>query len=119
MIATLESSLLDQWYQQLGGRRRRDHPRSLAALDSLVSGPVVEGLIEIEKLTIIIYCVTSRSTRGNAPSGWPGLAAGRSPGAPSGEDRNRAGSSRTCGSSPSPADAACGFVHTHCRRWTG
>jgi hypothetical protein len=54
MIATFESSLLDQWDQQLGGRRRRDHPRSLAALGYLVGGPVVEGLIEIEKLTIVI-----------------------------------------------------------------
>jgi hypothetical protein len=58
MIATLESpSLLDQWRQRLGGRRhRRAQPRPLAALGYLANGPVIDGLIEVEKLCIVILC---------------------------------------------------------------
>jgi hypothetical protein len=56
MIATLEPlSPLDQWRHRLGGRRRRRaQPRPLAALGYLANGPVTEGLIEVEKLTIAI-----------------------------------------------------------------
>ena len=57
MIATLENSpsLLDQWRQRFGGRRRCNRPpRPLAAMGYLANGPTIEGLIEIEKLTIII-----------------------------------------------------------------
>jgi hypothetical protein len=55
MIATLQPSPLDQWRQRFGGRRRRNHrPRPLAALGYLANGPVIEGLIEVEKLTITI-----------------------------------------------------------------
>ena len=57
MIATLEnpSSLMDRWRQRFGGRRRCNRrPRPLAALGYLTNGPMIEGLIEVEKLTLII-----------------------------------------------------------------
>jgi hypothetical protein len=54
MIATLEPSLLDQWRRRLGGRRRHAQPRPLAALGYLVNGPIVKGLIEIEKLILVV-----------------------------------------------------------------
>jgi len=57
MIATLENSpsLLDQWRQRFGGRRRCNRrPRPLAAMGYLANGPTIGGLIEVEKLTIII-----------------------------------------------------------------
>jgi len=55
MIATLQTSPLDQWRQRFGGRRRCNRrPRPLAALGYLANGPTIEGLIEVEKLTLII-----------------------------------------------------------------
>ena len=56
MIATLEPrSPLDQWRQRLGGRRhRRAQLRPLAAMGYLANGPVIDGLVEVEKLTIIL-----------------------------------------------------------------
>ena len=55
MIATLEPpSPLDQWRQRLGGRRRRAQPRPLAAMGYMANGPVIDGLIEVEKLSLII-----------------------------------------------------------------
>ena len=55
MIATLQPSPLDQWRQRFGGKRRRHRrPRPLAAMGYLVNGPVIEGLIEIEKLTLVV-----------------------------------------------------------------
>ena len=55
MIATLEPpSPLDQWRQHLGGRRRRAQPRPLAAMGYMANGPVIDGLIAIEKLTVIL-----------------------------------------------------------------
>ena len=57
MISAPESSPLDQWRQRLGGRRRfHAQPRPMAALGYLANGPVIEGLIEIEKLvTVLLY----------------------------------------------------------------
>ena len=55
MIATLEPpSPLDQWRQRLGGRRRRAQPRPLAAMGYMANGPVSDGLIAVENLTIIL-----------------------------------------------------------------
>ena len=55
MIATREPSPLDRWRHRLGGRRHRHaKPRPLAALGHLVNGPVIEGLVEIDKLTMVI-----------------------------------------------------------------
>ena len=55
MIATLQPAPLDQWRQRFGGRRRRNqHPRRLAALGYLAHGPVLEGLVEIEKLVLVV-----------------------------------------------------------------
>ena len=53
MIATLEPSPLDRWRQRLGRRRRR-HARPLAALGYLVNGPLIDDLVEIDKLTTAI-----------------------------------------------------------------
>ena len=54
-IATLEPSPLDRWRQRLGGRRRRHvQPRPLAALGYLAGGPLIDGLVEIGKLTTVI-----------------------------------------------------------------
>ena len=54
MIATLQPTPLDHWRQRFGGRRRGSQPRPLAALSYLANGPVLDGLIEVENLTIII-----------------------------------------------------------------
>ena len=55
MIIAPESSPLDQWRQRLGGRRGfHAQPRPMAALGCLANGPVIEGLIEIEKLTTVL-----------------------------------------------------------------
>jgi len=65
MIATLENSpsLMDRWRQRFGGRRRcNQRPRPLAALGYLANGPTIEGLIEVEKLTLtILYDAPSHS----------------------------------------------------------
>jgi hypothetical protein len=55
MIASSQPTLLDQWCQRLGGRRRhRAQPRPLAALGYLANGPVIDGLVEVENLTVIL-----------------------------------------------------------------
>jgi len=56
MIATIEPlSPLDRWRQRLGGhRQRRSRPRPLAALGYIANGPVVNGLVDVEKLTLIL-----------------------------------------------------------------
>ena len=55
MISTVDLSPLNQWRKRFGGRRRRrDQPWPQAALGYLTDGPVVNGLIEIEKLTFVL-----------------------------------------------------------------
>ena len=55
MIATLQPAPLDQWRQRFGGKRRQNRrPRPLAAMGYLANDPVIEGLIEIEKLTLVV-----------------------------------------------------------------
>jgi hypothetical protein len=55
MIANPDSSALDQWRQMLDSRRRfRVQRRPRAALGYLANGPVIQDLIEIEKLTIVL-----------------------------------------------------------------
>jgi len=55
MISTLEPrSPLDLWRQRLGGKCRRAQPRPLAAMGYLVNGPLIDGLVEIENLTIVL-----------------------------------------------------------------
>ncbi|MFH1265220.1 MAG: hypothetical protein ABIK89_05790 [Planctomycetota bacterium] len=51
---TLKNSPLDRWRRCLGGRRRRANPRPLAALGYLAGGPVIDGLVEIDRLTTVI-----------------------------------------------------------------
>jgi hypothetical protein len=53
MIATVEQPcLLDQWRKRLC--RRRADPRPLAAMGYLANGPVIDGLIAVENLTIVL-----------------------------------------------------------------
>ena len=55
MIVTSEPrSPLDLWRQRLGGRCRRTEGRPLAAMGYLLGGRATDGLIEVEKLTIVI-----------------------------------------------------------------
>ncbi len=54
MIPTSEPTPLDQWRERLGGRRRRAQPRPIVALGYLVDCPPVDGLIEVEKLTMVL-----------------------------------------------------------------
>jgi hypothetical protein len=56
MIAILEPcSPLDQWRQRFGGSRRlHRQARSLAALGYLTHGPVLDGLVEIDRLTLVV-----------------------------------------------------------------
>ena len=55
MIATVQPTPLDAWRRRFGGERRRlDHLRHAAALGHLVDGPVIDGLVEVGKLTLII-----------------------------------------------------------------
>ena len=54
MIATTQPTPLDQWRERLGGRRRRPQPRPIAALGYLTDCPIVDGLIEVEKLTMVL-----------------------------------------------------------------
>jgi hypothetical protein len=73
----------------------------LAAMGYLTSGPVIDGLIEVEKLHIIYYCVTSNSNRAAVPCGWPVTPAAVSPGASASAARKTASSTRISGSSRS------------------
>lgn len=55
MIATPQLAPLNQWRQRFGGRHRHyRRPRPLAALGYLAHGPVLEGLVEIEKLLLVV-----------------------------------------------------------------
>ena len=57
MIAALEPpSPLDQWRQRLGSQRRRTQARSLGAMGYLIDGPVLDGLVEVENLTMVLLC---------------------------------------------------------------
>jgi hypothetical protein len=53
-IATVQPTPLDPWRRRFGGKRRRADSRPLAALGCLVSGPVIDGLAEVEKLTMVL-----------------------------------------------------------------
>ena len=75
MIATLEPrSPLDQWRQRFGDRCRRSQPRPLAAMGYLTYGPVIDGLIDVEDLTIVFPSVraidTSKWQLSGASSPW-------------------------------------------------
>ena len=54
MTATIEPSLGDLWRRQIGRRDRNRDPRPLAALGYLANGPVIEDLIEVEKLVLVV-----------------------------------------------------------------
>ena len=80
MIATLEPSLspLDCWRQRLGRRRPHAQPRPMAALGYLANGPVTQGLIEIEKLTIVLL-YDEPTAKGRHALRLAGYSAGRVP----------------------------------------
>ncbi len=54
MISTPESTPLDQWRERFGGRRRRAQARTIAALGYLTDCPAIDGLVPIEKLTLVL-----------------------------------------------------------------
>lgn len=54
MIATVEPPLMDLWRRQIAPRHRNREPRLLAAAGYLTNGPIVEDLIEIEKLILVV-----------------------------------------------------------------
>ena len=64
MIANAELSLSDLWRRQIGRRHCHRDPRPLAALGYLTNGPVVEDLIEIDKLVLVVVH-DETATRGN------------------------------------------------------
>ena len=49
-----KGGLVTSFRGRLGGRRRRVHPRTVAALGYLTDGPIVDSLIEVEKLTMVL-----------------------------------------------------------------
>jgi hypothetical protein len=54
MILSQSPTPMDLWRERLGGRRRRNTFRPLVAMGYLAQGPVIEGLIEIEKLLMVV-----------------------------------------------------------------
>ena len=78
MIATVEPSLIDLWRRQFTFCRRNRESRPLAALGYLTSGPVVENLIEIEKL-ILVVVHDEVNARGNATIRLAGYSGTRIP----------------------------------------
>ncbi|MGA2619395.1 MAG: hypothetical protein ABSF26_17445 [Thermoguttaceae bacterium] len=53
MIAQLQESLLNDWRRCMAQRQSTGH-RPLAALGSMVDGPVCNGLVELERLTLVV-----------------------------------------------------------------
>ncbi len=53
MIAYASSQVINQWRRQLG-RRQTDERRPLGASGYLANAPLVGGLIEIEKLVLVV-----------------------------------------------------------------
>ena len=53
MIAQLQESLLNDWRRCMARRQSTGH-RPLAALGSLVDGPIRTGLVELERLTLVV-----------------------------------------------------------------
>ena len=81
MIATLNPRRSTNGGNDSAARRRRNRrPRRLAALGYLPQGPVLEGLIEIEKLLLVVL-YDAPTGHGQQPCGWPDSAAPPSPGA--------------------------------------
>ena len=83
MIATVEPSLSDLWRRHLGRRRRNCDRRLLAAIGYLTNGPVVEDLIEIEKLAPVVVH-DEMAARGNTMTRVAGYLAARYLGASAG-----------------------------------
>jgi hypothetical protein len=55
MISFHEPSLIARWRRRFGGPHCRcAQPRPVAAMGYLVNGPVIEGLIELEKLLLVL-----------------------------------------------------------------
>jgi len=55
MNTNCDPSPLEEWRKRLGGRRRHGCPsRPLAALGYLTRGPMIDGLIEIDRLMLVL-----------------------------------------------------------------
>jgi len=54
MIAYAHPQVINQWRRQIGQRQQTDERRPLGALGYLTNGPVLGGLIEIEKLVPVV-----------------------------------------------------------------
>jgi hypothetical protein len=58
LLADRESAIQKQWHQQISAQRRRGRdrlPRSVAGLTYSAAGTIRNGLIEIERLTLIVF----------------------------------------------------------------
>jgi hypothetical protein len=53
MLAAQQTSLLNHW-RRCVGRRQQEGRRRLGVIGYLVDGPVVDGLIELERLTLVV-----------------------------------------------------------------
>jgi hypothetical protein len=78
MIADAEPSLSDLWRRHIGRRHRHRDPRPLAALGYLTNGPVVEDLIEIDKLVLVVL-QDETAARGNTLARVAGYSGCRIP----------------------------------------
>jgi hypothetical protein len=79
MIAPQEPTLLDQWRERIGRRRRwNSQPRPLAALSYLTNGPVIEDLIEIDHL-VLVALFDDPTDRGGHALRVAGFSAARVP----------------------------------------
>jgi len=67
MIAISKPSLTDLWRTRFGQRRRNRALRSLAAVGYLANGPVIEDLIEIEKLLLVVAHDDTRRNHAREP----------------------------------------------------
>jgi hypothetical protein len=79
MISTTRPSLLDQWRRRFAGRHHRStKPRPLAALGYLAHSPVVNGLIEIDRL-LLVTLYDEPSPQGTPALRLAGFSASRIP----------------------------------------
>ena len=78
MIVICESTLVELWRRQCGRHRRDRDPRPVGALGYLANGPILDDLIEIEKLVLVVlHDETDR--RGNTMVRLAGYSGSRLP----------------------------------------
>ena len=119
MTITPECSPLDHWRQMLRGRHRcRAQPRPLAAVGYLAQGPVIQGLIEIEKLTLVLL-YDEPTDKGRIALRLAGYSAVVFPGVSASAAPSSAGSSKIFPSSPFHRPEGTGSIWParNCFRW--